>query len=112
MSPAVARWVKVAEAASVAPGTGRVVLADSLRLALFNDGGEFFAIDDACPHQGASLGEGFLHLGRVVCPWHNWSFEVRTGECPNAPHVRVDCFSTRVAGGAVEVEIPDPDTGP
>ena len=73
------RWVKVAEADELPPGNGRRVVAGPLRLALFNDGGEFFAIDDGCPHQGASLGEGLLHGGRVVCPLHSWVFDVRTG---------------------------------
>ena len=92
------RWVRVAGVTEIAPGTGQVVDAHGWRLALFNDGGEFFAVDDSCPHQGASLGEGFLHRGSVVCPWHNWSFEVRTGLCPSAPHLKVACFPTRQVG--------------
>jgi nitrite reductase/ring-hydroxylating ferredoxin subunit len=106
------RWVRAACLADIAPGTGRVVEADGRRLALFNDGGEFFAVDDSCPHQGASLGEGFLHRGSVVCPWHNWSFEIRTGLCPSAPHLKVACFPTRQVGDAVEIEVPDTPSEP
>ncbi len=101
------RWVRIPGAATMAEGDGRtVVVAGGLRLALFRVDGEFFAIDDTCPHQGASLGEGFLHRGQVVCPWHNWSFEVRTGRCPRVPHIAVAAYRTRRAGDDVEIEIP------
>jgi NAD(P)H-dependent nitrite reductase small subunit len=101
------RWVKVAEAADVAPGAGRRVEAGDRRLALFNAAGEFFAIDDACPHQGASLSDGLLHEGRVICPLHSWVFDVRTGRCPRETHEPVAAYPTRRRGTAVEVELPD-----
>lgn len=100
------RWIKVAEVGEIAPGEGKTVTAGTLRLALFNDGGEYFAIDDACPHQGASLGEGLLHEGRVICPWHSWIFEVRTGRCPRETHEPVRNYPTRCSGGSVEINLP------
>jgi NAD(P)H-dependent nitrite reductase small subunit len=100
------RWVKVAEAAAFPPGSGRTVVAGQLRVALFNDGGRFYAIDDGCPHQGASLGEGLLHGGRVVCPLHSWVFDVRTGRCPNETHEGVRSYPARCKDGTIEVQIP------
>ena len=81
-------------------------------MAVFNDRGEAFALDDACPHQGASLGQGVVHRGWVVCPWHSWVFEVRTGQCPRRSHEPVRSYPTRLAGGGVEVLLPDPEAGP
>ena len=101
------RWVRVASADEVSPGEGRPFKVGDHLVALYNDDGEFFAIDDTCPHQGASLGEGTLHQGRVICPWHNWIFELRTGECRGIPQVAVACYPTRKTGDAVEVELPD-----
>lgn len=86
------------------------MVADGQRLALFNDGGEFFAIDDLCPHQGASLGLGSLHAGRVICPWHSWVFELRTGRCPRESHPGVATYAVRLNAGAVEVELPERGT--
>lgn len=107
------RWFRVASIETIPPGTGRTVRVDGMFVALFNDRGEIHAIDDACPHQGASLGEGFLHAGTVVCPWHNWMFEVRTGKCPRVPHISVASYPTRRVGDAIEVELPDrPDAPP
>ena len=100
------RWVEVARESEIPRGTGRTVRAGDLELALFNDEGRFYAMDDACPHQGASLGEGVLHEGRVICPWHSWIYDVRTGQCRGVPGVSVTCYRTRCDAGAVEVELP------
>ena len=103
----VGRWVEIAKRADLPPGRGRTLQAGGRVLALFNDGGAFFAIDDTCPHQGASLGEGLLHEGIVICPWHAWTFSLRTGESPHIPDLSVACYPTRLAGDAVEVELPE-----
>ena len=99
-------WVKVAETDALAPGQGRRVVAGQQRIALFNDGGEYFAIDDVCPHQGGSLGEGMLHEGRVICPLHSWVFDLRTGHCPRQSHEPVETYPARCSGGSIEVQIP------
>ena len=103
----VGRWVEVAKRADLPPGRGRSLKAGGRFLALYNDGGEFFAIDDTCPHQGASLGEGILHGGMVICPMHAWSFALRDGQCQSVPDLSVACYPTRVKGDAVEVELPE-----
>ena len=101
------RWVQIAEAATLSPGQGRTVAAGERQLALFNDGGEFFAIDDSCLHQGGSLGLGTLHAGRVICPLHSWVFELRSGRCPRQTHAPVAVYPTRCHDGVVEVLLPD-----
>lgn len=100
------RWVKVAELGDLKPGAGRAVWADDHCLALFNDGGTHFALDDTCPHEGGSLSDGTFHEGRVICPLHSWVFDVRTGRCPRETHEPVAAYPTRCSGEAVEVELP------
>lgn len=99
-------WCRVAGIDDVPPGQGKTVTAGPLRVALFNDGGEYFATDEACPHQGASLAAGMLHAGRVICPLHSWVFDLRTGQCPNQTHEPVTVYPTRRSGASIEVEIP------
>ncbi len=100
------RWVRVAAEGEIVFGQGKTVVAGDQRIALFNQDGTFFAIDDTCPHQGGSLGEGAFFAGRVVCPWHSWVFDVRTGHCPRETHEPVDVYATRCINGSVEVKIP------
>jgi 3-phenylpropionate/trans-cinnamate dioxygenase ferredoxin subunit len=99
-------WIQVADEAAVPPGEGRTVDAGRRPIALFNDDGIFLAIDDVCPHQGASLGEGTLHEGRVICPLHSWVFELRTGRCPRETHEPVATYPARCQDGKVEVLLP------
>lgn len=102
------RWVPAVEAGAVRPGFGKFVRVEGYELAVFNDAGEYYTVDDSCPHQGASLGEGFLHEGRVICPWHAWAFDVRTGACPRVPNISVTSYPTRRVGAMIEVRLPDP----
>jgi NAD(P)H-dependent nitrite reductase small subunit len=100
------RWIQVARADELAAGCSRAVEAGGRTLALFNDGGRYFALDDTCPHQGASLATGTLHEGRVICPLHAWVFDLRSGQCPRQTHEGVATYPTRCSNGVVEVQVP------
>ena len=99
-------WIKVAQTSNLSSGKGLAVVAGDRRLALFNDAGEYYAIDDMCPHEGGSLSEGVLHEGRVICPLHSWIFELRTGRCPRESHEPVKTYPTRCSAGEIEVQLP------
>ena len=105
--------MRAAKASEIPPGEGRNVRVERHQIALFHDPEHgFFAIDDTCPHQGASLGEGTYHEGRVICPMHNWVFDVRTGACLVVPEDSVACYATRRNGDDVEIELSGgPDAG-
>ena len=42
--------------------------------------GEISVLDNRCPHKDVSLGEGWVEKGRVICPAHEWAFDLETGE--------------------------------
>lgn len=101
-------YVRVARAEDVAPGTMKRVTVDGHAVALINVGGEFFAIDDTCSHEEASLTGGTLSGEVVVCPKHGARFNVKTGRVLALPAVRsVAVYPVRVEGGEVLVA-PDP----
>jgi nitrite reductase/ring-hydroxylating ferredoxin subunit len=101
------RWVRVARAAEIPPGTGKPFRVAGRDVAVFHEGGDFLATDDTCPHQGASLADGTVHRGIVICPWHGWAFDPRDGSCVHVPGVAVATYRVRRRGEDVEVEIPD-----
>jgi nitrite reductase/ring-hydroxylating ferredoxin subunit len=47
--------------------------------ALCNVEGEVHAIAGLCLHRGGPLAQGALHGTKVVCPWHAWEWDCRTG---------------------------------
>ena len=97
---------RVAGVNEIPEGQGRVVDVAGRTLALFNVGGAFYAIDNSCPHRGGPLGEGDVDNGIVLCPWHAWRWDVRTGRNANNPAVTVACYPVSVVGGGVCVEGP------
>ena len=100
-------WIRVTAIEDVPDGRGRAVSAGDTRLAVFRDGDSWHALDESCPHQGASLADGLFHEGLVICPLHSWVFDVRSGQCPRGTHEGVRVYTTRCNDGRVEVEIPD-----
>jgi 3-phenylpropionate/trans-cinnamate dioxygenase ferredoxin subunit len=78
-------------------------------VALFNDAGEIFALDDTCTHETASLSEGWVEDGVVECPLHAGKFCLRDGTVQAMPTtVDVACHRVIVSGGDVRV-VPRPD---
>ena len=98
-------FVPVAEVSSLAPGQGRTVEVRGRRYALWNLDGEFYAIDDDCPHRGGPLGAGVLEKGQVYCPLHGWAFDVKSGACASNPARPVACHRTRVEDRKVWIEV-------
>ncbi len=98
--------IKVAQVSDVPPGSSTLVEADGQFLALFNVDGTFYAINDACPHQGASLSEGEIHGCVVVCPWHGWEFDVTNGNLLTPPAIlHAETYPVVVEGDNVLVEV-------
>ncbi len=102
-------FIRVVELNRLPNESGRTVEVKGKRIAVFNSGGEFFAIDDTCPHVGASLGEGFCENGVAHCPMHGWAFELKTGSCLSNPRKAVKAYPTRTAEGWLELSL-DPIT--
>src|ERR1700758_2741244 len=73
-------FVRVGDAASVPPGTAKAFTIERYDVAVFNVGGAFYALENACPHQGGPIADGFVEALEVTCPWHAWCFDLRTGK--------------------------------
>lgn len=77
-------------------------------IAVFNDGGEFFALDDTCSHEDASLSEGWIEDGVVECPLHAGKFCLKDGAVLSMPATaNVACHRVVIAGDEIRV-VPDP----
>ena len=101
-----AEFVKVANRSEIEPGQARLVEVMGKQLALFNVGGQFCALDNNCTHRGGPLADGELSGYEVTCPFHGARFDVRTGAVLGPPaEAAVACYSVRVTGDDVEVEV-------
>ena len=78
-------------------------------IAIFNDGGEFFALDDTCSHEEASLSEGWIDNGVIECPLHAGKFCLKNGEVLSMPATdNVACHRLIVEGSDIRL-VPNAD---
>lgn len=90
------------------PGTYRIIQIEGRSIGVYNVKGEYYAINNYCPHQGAELCKGhvcgttlesrvyeFIY-GRdqeiVRCPWHGWEFDIKTGKSLFSDKVRAKSY--------------------
>jgi len=104
--------LKACELGDITSGFGRVVEVQGKQIALFNIGGTFHAIDNACPHRGGQLGKGTLDGTAVTCPLHRWQFDVTSGLCTSRPGARVKAYSVNIQGNAVMLALAHQDVAP
>jgi nitrite reductase/ring-hydroxylating ferredoxin subunit len=113
----------VASVDEIPPGEHKLVEVSGRAIVVYNLGGEFFALNNRCPHRGGSLFHGvqtglvesrepgqylLSRRGEMVkCPWHGWEFDIRTGKswCDPA-RLRVRQYPVSVRSGTDLVEGP------
>ena len=101
-----AEFVKVAKTSELPDQKAKGVDVQGRVLALFNLGGEYYCIDDACPHEEGPLCEGFIEGEEVECPWHAARFNIKTGALTEGPgYEDVKTYRVRVVGDDIEVEV-------
>lgn len=97
---------RVASVNDIPAGASKVFEVGDRAVAVCNVDGEWYAIDDLCTHDGASLDQGELDGCEIECPRHGARFDVRDGSATELPAVvPVDTFKVRVAGDDIEVDI-------
>jgi nitrite reductase (NADH) small subunit/3-phenylpropionate/trans-cinnamate dioxygenase ferredoxin subunit len=105
-------WIRVGEASAWVKGRGRRIDVAGRPVAVFWDGAAWTAVDDTCPHMGASLADGRLFGGELQCPWHEWRYDRATGQCPLRAWARVRVHEVRIDDGGVWLKTPDPAPPP
>jgi nitrite reductase (NADH) small subunit len=91
--------------AALPPGGATELVVGGQPVALFNVEGTFHALAGRCPHRGGPLGQGFLDGSRVSCPWHNYTFEITTGENVVSAGLRAARYEVKVEDGTVFVKV-------
>src|SRR3954470_17666225 len=99
-------FTRVAALSELTAGKGKQVTVGAKKVAVFYLDGKVYAVDDTCPHRGASLSEGQCHMGQVMCPWHATRFDLTTGAalCPPAK-AGVTAYTVQVMGDEVQVDV-------
>jgi len=96
-------FITVAKLGDIPDGEGKAYEYNSRMVAVFNQNGEYHAIDDMCPHMGASLASGHLEESTVVCPWHSWGFDIRDGAWCENRRINIDVYQVRIVGDDIQI---------
>ena len=114
----------VGRVSEVSPGQRKIVEAEGRSIGIFNVHGAFYALRNACPHQGGPLCLGSIkgmtmpsapgeyrwaRDGEILrCPWHGWEFDLLTGKAICEPErTRVRTYEVTVESGASGEGEPD-----
>ena len=99
--------VKVAELAAFPAGSVAEVTTDGGVFAVCNVEGAVFCVEGTCPHAGGPLGQGTLNGDFLVCPWHGWEFDCRTGVNDFDEDVQLKTFPVSIENQQIMVDLPD-----
>ena len=100
------KWYKVAQTSDLEPGEGKTVEpVQGKPIALLNNNGVFQAIDNTCPHRGGSLSDGTIKNNCVVCPLHQWTFNLETGENIRNAACRLNIYPLEIKGEEIWISL-------
>lgn len=98
--------MKVGSLGQLPEGSVMEAMVGDQPYAICNSGGDIRALSGICIHRGGPLGQGQLHDGRVVCPYHLWEFDCVTGEYDYDPTKRAPTFQVKVTDGDIFLQVP------
>lgn len=90
----------------IADDVGKPFTVDGTHLAVFKHDDGFYACDNRCPHMGYPLSEGSVRDGVLICHWHHWEFDLKTGGCFLTNGDDVASFPIQVRDDVLFVGIP------
>jgi nitrite reductase (NADH) small subunit len=100
-----ARWIRLCGTADVpAYGEAKEIEVMGVGICLANIDGTLSAMENTCPHSGGPLGQGLVQGDHVVCPWHGWSFNVKTGVAEDSGGERVQVFPVKIEVADVMID--------
>jgi nitrite reductase (NADH) small subunit len=100
-----AEWIKICSKSDLPEaGHAKEVLVANKPYCVANLRGEITVLNGVCPHRGGPLGEGSIEGDKIVCPWHAWEFDIKTGKGGEGDD-GVEVYPLRVEGDDVLVEV-------
>ena len=99
-------WIRIAEYAHEIPfnpnGIAEIKAAGkTICIARFQE--TLFAFAHKCPHAGGPLHQGEIEGTILTCPWHGWTYDLRTGACDEDPSLNLARYPVRLDGDDIMV---------
>ena len=101
-------FIDIAAASDLPEGRTKSFMIGDRKIALYHTASGYFASENTCPHRGGPLAEGDIIGEEIICPWHLWGFDVRTGVCTGNFAVSILTHEVRVEGGRILIKLSPP----
>jgi 3-phenylpropionate/trans-cinnamate dioxygenase ferredoxin subunit len=98
-------FVPVLEEKELQEGAMKLVSVEGSPVLLIKQSGQIFAIDNRCPHMGCAFSGGNLEGLVIVCPCHEWRFNLKTGEYEDEPTIKLTIYEHKIISGKICVKI-------
>ena len=99
-------WIPVCQVSDVEEYMPKAVAVGEIKVGIFQLNGNYFAIENVCPHAYALLTEGFVEDGTVECPLHEAIFDIKTGNLESGPGCRSLCtYPVKIEGDSVLISL-------
>ena len=89
-----------------AEGEAKEFAVNGTTVCVANVDGDYAAMDNMCVHRGGPLGQGVVMDGKVICPWHGWGFDPKSGASDQDDSLGVKVYAMKVEGEDVLIELP------
>lgn len=97
-------FIDVLKTTELEDGQGTTVFVNERDIALYKYEGDFYALDNTCLHRDGKLGDGWMDGPNVICPLHQWDYDVRTGISRWNSHEVVAVYPVQVDGDNVQID--------
>ena len=66
-----------------------------------NVAGDYRAMENVCLHRGGPLGQGMVEGEKVICPWHAWAWDTKTGQASQNSSMKIAVYPLKIENGDV-----------
>jgi len=88
-----------------APGQVKEFPCGDKMICVANVDGTISAMENVCLHRGGPLGQGAVENGRVICPWHLWEWDPKTGQAVHDARAKLAVYPVKIENGEVMIEM-------
>jgi nitrite reductase (NADH) small subunit len=96
---------RVGSLAKLRSGVPMKALVEGRAIAVFALGDDVIATNGRCPHAKGPLHEGEIEGEKLICPWHGWTYNLRTGACDEDPDLTLERFEVSIEGDDIMVRL-------
>jgi len=99
-------FIKLASQSELpAEGEAKEFVHEDKVICVANVNGVISAIDNVCLHRGGPLGQGTIEGDKLVCPWHGWQWDPKTGQAAHNSAAKVAIYPLKIENGEVMIEV-------